>query len=393
MSKSALKHIEHLSVTIGPRGSGTDKEREAHEYVQEALTDLGAETWVENYTARTSTYTPFVLGLGLVLVAEVLFWFIGRTADAQAGALAAFVLSLAALIALILELQGLDNPLRWFVPTAPSQNVIGVTKSKSKHPRRVAILAHVDSHKTPLIWYSPATFMVYRILTTLGLLGLVALMVLYAVFIFSPLAALHTYSLIPAAVILLAWLMVTQAHFTPYTHGANDNASGVGVMLALAEKLKKKPLKNTEIWWVATGCEENGPYGSPDFVRRHKDELKDGTLIVVDNIAGEGTGPVYLTSEGVFFPVKYPADVLALVNEIAEEHPEWGGHAVSQSGAYTDATAGLQAGLKCLTFVGYNRSGWIPNWHNASDVFENVDAEAVDSTEKFVTELLKRLDA
>jgi len=392
MSKSALQHIEHLSVTIGPRGSGTGKEKEGHAYVQRVLDKLGAETWVEQYLTRTSTYTPFILGLGLVLLAEVLFWFMGRTADAQAGALAALALGLAALVSLILELQGLDNPLRWFVPSTPSQNVIGITKSKSKKPRRVAVLAHVDSHKTPMIWYGRATFMVYRALTTLALLGLVALAVMYALSLFAPNAALRTWSLLPAAIILLAWLMVLQAHFTPYSAGANDNASGVGVMLALAEKLKKKPLKNTELWWVATGCEENGPYGSPDFVRRHKDEFKDGTLIVVDNVAGAGTGPVYLDSEGIFFPVKYPADALALANAVSEAHPAWGGRAVSQTGAYTDATAALQAGLKCLTFVGYDKTGWIPAWHNQSDVFENVDEESVENAEKFVMEVLNRLD-
>ena len=38
--------------------------------------------------------------------------------------------------------------------------------------------------------------------------------------------------------------------------GANDNASGVGVVLELMHYYSKKPLKNTEILAVFTGCEE-----------------------------------------------------------------------------------------------------------------------------------------
>ena len=394
MSKSALKHIEHLSVTIGPRGSGTAQEKEGHDYVQRVLDKLGLETRVDPFLARTSPYPPFILGLGLVLLAEGLFYLnAAEGGNPQLGALAALVLSLIALGALICELLSIDNPLRWFVPSAPSQNVIGVQKSRSKNPRRVAVLAHADSHKTPLFFRTPVTFAVYRALTPLGLLSVVALIVIYGWTIAAPSALLRAWSLLPAGPILLVWLMVLQAHFTPYTAGANDNASGAGVMLALAEKLMKKPLKNTEVWWVGTGCEENGAYGSADFVRRYRDQFRDGVVIVVDNVAGRDTGPVYLDSEGIFFPVRYPAEMLRLLKEVSDDNPEWGGRVISQSGAYTDGTAALQAGIKCITFVGYQRDGWIPTWHNPADTFANVDAAAVDNAEKFVMEVLQRLDA
>ncbi len=61
-------------------------------------------------------------------------------------------------------------------------------------------------------------------------------------------------------------------------------------------------------------------------------------------------------------------------------------------GAYTDGAIGIKAGLRCLTFVGYRRDGVIPNWHQPSDIFENVDWDVVKRTEEFVWLLIEALD-
>jgi len=401
MSDTALKHIEHLSVVIGPRGSATPKEKEGHAYVQKTLSDLGCETRTETFLAPTSTYTPFILGLGVVLVAEALFWFVGATPNASAGALAAASLAIIATVSLVFEIWPADNPLRWFIPFAPSQNVIGVAPvggfiTHGEPKQKIAVIAHVDSHRTPFIWQSRRTFAIYRVLTTLGFLSLAALCVIFVIGIFSflePGSTLRTVSLIPTGFVALAWLMVLQAHFTPFTPGANDNASGVGIMLALAERVKQEPLKNSEVWWVAAGCEElSNPYGAADFVRRHRAEFENGRVVVVDNLAGKGADPTYLTGEGILIPLKYPPEMLALAEQIVKEHPELGGRAYAQQGAFTDAAPALKAGLKTIGFLGFTGEGWIPDWHNKSDVFANVDADAVDRAERFVWEVLKQLD-
>ncbi len=50
--------------------------------------------------------------------------------------------------------------------------------------------------------------------------------------------------------------------------GANDNASGVAVLLALAQRLK-----GASVWFVAFGAEEVGLLGSFYFVERHASDL------------------------------------------------------------------------------------------------------------------------
>ena len=387
---SALKHIEHLSQS--PRGSATEQEKAGHEYVQKTLSDLGLETRTETFLSSTSPYLPFILALGLAFVYEALYWFIAGTENAASGALYAFVLIVALLVSVILELSTLDNPLRWFLPVAPSQNVIGVIPASGEAKRKIAILAHVDSHRTPWIWGSRTNFKIYQAVVPLGLVSVILLGIMYLVSVFAPNSALRPLTLIPTAIVALAWLMVLQAHNTPFTHGANDNASGVGVLLSLAEQLKQTPLASAEVWCVATGCEEVGAYGSADFVRRHASEFQDGAVIVVDNIATPDSGPVYLDAEGILLPAKYPPEMLALAEKISTDRPELGARPFTQQGAYTDGYPALKAGLRTLTFVGYTKDGWLPNWHNKTDVFANVDGEAVERTEQFVMEALKRLE-
>lgn len=52
-------------------------------------------------------------------------------------------------------------------------------------------------------------------------------------------------------------------------YGANDNASGVAMLLLLAEKMKRFPaLPPYDIWFVAFGAEELGLIGSQHWVRQ-----------------------------------------------------------------------------------------------------------------------------
>ena len=67
--------------------------------------------------------------------------------------------------------------------------------------------------------------------------------------------------------------MCLHADFTPFSPGANDNASGVAVALALAKELSKKPLSHTEVHLAITGCEEVGAYGMAAFLEQHAAQL------------------------------------------------------------------------------------------------------------------------
>ncbi|MBI3360890.1 MAG: M28 family peptidase [Chloroflexi bacterium] len=388
MSDIALKHIEYLSVTVGPRGTATDKEREAHDYVENTLKELGYETHRDSLQVAPSIYPVFILALFVMLVAVWLFYQFNA-----AGALAASALGIIVAVSTLMELALNDNPLRWFLPVAPSQNVYAVAKPAGEAQKKIVVAAHVDTHRTPLIWASPGMYTVYRVLSTLGMVGLPVGAIVFVVGIFVTNDFLRQIALGLAVLDGLLLLMVLQAEFTKHTAGANDNASGVGVMLSLAARLKREPLADSEVWFVATAAEETGAYGMSDFVRRHEDELDDDTtFLILDSIGGKDTGPCWLRSEMFLLPLNYPARTLGLAEKIAADRPDLGAYSWTVQGAYSDGAIALKEGFDALTLMNYTKKGSIPNLHQPGDTFDRVDPGVVDRTEEFAWEVVRRVD-
>lgn len=57
------------------------------------------------------------------------------------------------------------------------------------------------------------------------------------------------------------------ADATPFSPGANDNASGVAVVLELARRLARDRLRQTEVWLAFTDGEEVGAQEWPPSSR------------------------------------------------------------------------------------------------------------------------------
>ena len=63
-------------------------------------------------------------------------------------------------------------------------------------------------------------------------------------------------------------LVIAMAHAdsVPPAPGADDNASGVGTLVALARSLATEPTPACDVWLVATGAEERPYTGTPDHL-------------------------------------------------------------------------------------------------------------------------------
>ena len=388
MPSRALDHIHHLAGTIGARGSTTPQEREASRYVQERLEAAGLETRWEPFRAPVSGWLPFALAALTGLVALLLVQLGSRWSDG----LAALLMSVAT-ASMFLEMYFRPNALRPLVPKAESQNVWARVPAAGPATRRVVLVGHVDTHRTPWVFTSPGRLAFFRLVTTLGVAGFVVGSLLFTLIALFDLDALRTWSLLLAPVFLTVLALTAQPDRTPFTQGANDNASGAAVVLSLAERLAREPLAHTEVWALASGCEEVGSYGAQAFLARHAAELDGAYAISIDNVAGRGCGPCYTTVEGMVFPLRPAPTLLDAARRITAARPDLDAYALPYTTLHTDATAFMSRGIASLSFVGLTREGTIPEWHQASDTLERIDPSAVERTEAFVLELLRDLDA
>ncbi len=383
----AMDHIRYLAETVGPRGSTTPQEAEAARYAADVLKRLGLEPVTEFFTSARSAWYPYVLFAGLALLAEVLFWAAGRT-----GAIIAAVLTAVALASVLLELAFRPNPFRWILPRGRSQNVWARRMPTGEVRQQVVVMGHLDTHRTPLAFSTDRWVRLFSRLVPVGLVSAIALLVLFIVGAMVPGLLWRILSLPFALVILGVFLITVQADFSPYTAGANDNATGAGIVLSLAERLQREPLAHTAVWLVLSGCEEVGCYGAEDFARRHRGELGRAIWVTLDSVGGAHSSPAYLTYETFLLTVPSDPELLALAERIAARHPEWDAHPHHFRGAYTEGSIAAKYGFRVLTFTSHRRDGVLPEWHRPTDTVEHLDPRVVEHTEAFVWELLQEID-
>ncbi|MFQ5627250.1 MAG: M28 family metallopeptidase [bacterium] len=297
-----------------------------------------------------------------------------------------------AMASAFLELLFLPHVIRWILPKKQSQNVYAIAKAQSIARQKIVLVAHVDSHRTPLIWHSPLTYKIYRLMSTLGMVAFTGLFLSMLICFLVNHEIASYLSALCGFFILLVLIMTLQAELSSFTKGANDNASGAGIVLALAEKFAQAPLLHSEIWFVFTGCEEVGAHGSFDFVKKQRHELGKAKFIAIDNIAGKDTAPRYYVSETLLRKMKYPKEMIDLVRSVADENPEFDAKPYSQRGVYTDGTPFLLSGIPGIAVVGHREDGWIPDWHSKTDTFENVDSHALSRAQGFIEKLVERMD-
>ncbi len=394
MPSTTLQHIQHFTDTIGPRGSATEGEKKAHEYCKETYEGLGYEPHWEEFYSALSGWHPFALALGLMMVASLLFFVMGRGLNAAAGALAAAVLGAFAVVSFFLQISHRDNPLRWFLPVAKSQNVWVVAKPKGEVKRRIVVSGHVDTHRTALAMQSPALWQFFQVLTNLSGVINIALVALFVYGIFNTDPIFRTVALYLNIIPLLGLVFTLQPDTTPFVKGGNDNATGAAAVLTLAGRLKREPLAHTEVFLVNTGCEEVACYGMVDWITRHAGaDVPSADYLILDNIGGKNSEVNYVLDETVLLPFKSDSKLVSLAEAVAKEQPDLAAKPFHYRGLFSELSLSARHGQRALGLLNFDpKTKMPPNFHTARDDFNNVDPEVLDRSERFAWAIMQKID-
>lgn len=380
-----LEHVRVLSVDIGARGSTREGERQGAEYARAQFQKMGLTPIWESFQSARSIFLPHLIG-SLVMMAAFLLYPWGG----QVTAVIAAALSILVLITEVQELGFQHNLYRMILPKGESQNVHAVIPPSGEHKRDLVLAGHLDSQRTPFIFRTPKHVKVYDNFTTVVFITFIAQAVLYTLSIFLPWPWVW-HATIPTAVCALGLAAIClEADSTPFTAGANDNATAAGIVLALAEYFKQNPLQNTRVFAVCTGCEEVQHYGMIDFYKRHRSELKDPKAVVFEMLGC--AGPAWLTKEGIIVPFKADAGLLDIVEGLSKEHPEWDAYPAKISGGNTEMADAVRFKVPAITIFGMTRDGVAPYWHQQADTFDKMDAQIMERNWEFSKALIQRID-
>ena len=389
-AQRALIHAQNLG--RNPRGSATPAERQAAEYAQAKLESLGVtDVRLQPFLGLRSIWLFLALVFGLALVGHAAFWLLPQ----PAGIYPALLLTLLAFclsgFLLWRKFTYRDYPLRNSLPHAPSQNVIAVIPPVGEVHHRVVLVAHLDSHRAVFWFANNFLVTVFALVSMVTLYGVYLAILVYILAILTHLQFFAWIGMALAFFHFLGWFTGVTADLGRYSPGANDNASGVGTILALAERMRGQPLQNTEIWLAFTGCEESGCDGILALIKEHGDMLRDALFIDFEMV-GIGDGLTYIKDEGNIRRHRIPKDVEALLKQAGEP---FGIKAVStpRVGAFTEAGTLWEHGFKaaCIS-AHYRGSPILPEWHRLTDTPARLQVETLERVHTLAWDLLQRLD-
>jgi hypothetical protein len=387
LSQAELRErVEELAAI--ERGSASPGERWAAELIAGELRSLGARVRLEDERVHGTYWWPLGITSALATLGGLAR---SRLLGAAAGALAAGT----AWDDLRLNRRWLR---RYVLPERTAVNVVAELGDPSAD-RTVLLAAHHDAAHAGLVFHPEIPRAVGRRFPKLlersnttppamwGTVGGPALVALGSALGGRLGRAVRRVGAVISAGYLSAMADIGAREVVP---GANDNATGVAVLLSLARAFTEDPPPGLRIMLLSTGSEESVLEGMEAFARRHFAELPpDRTHVLnVDTVGSPRL--LVLEGEGMLGVREYPKEFLALVNRCAEELGIYLVPDLRLRNA-TDGIVALKAGYP-TAMVGSVDSFKTPtHYHWPTDVPENVDFDRVADAARLCEAVVRKL--
>ncbi len=381
------KHVLDLSKRIGARGPGTDGEKAAANYILKTMSDFDVDVDVESFSSWKSDQHSVIILYVAAVSAYALFQF-------------SYPLSIviASLVFLLFQMETYSwGVLSRLLPRSTASNIIGKVAPAGRPAQTVVLVANYDSARSSPLG-RPRVARLFRALSIVSFVSIIAIGLL-AIFgqgaslvkiadetIFTVWLFLMPF---PAYLLVLAVIMLWGESRGRYTAGANDNASGVGVMLSVLDSLAADPLEHTEVWGVATGRGSAGGRGMVALLKRHRQVLKGAYIFNLDHL-GLGDTKI-ITVEGALIGFKASRRLTRLALSTSDMMPgpkmAKGKCRVKRS----DAMVATVRGFRALT-IGGTKGGSYEGWRDDDDVYDRIKRASLDRAVKFVAKLLDDID-
>lgn len=391
-AQKAFLHIQNICRASYGRGSATGMEHKAAEYVLTHLRTLNIhDIETQSFRGLRSIWLFLAFSFGIALSGHASYWLLSPAlGNLIAAAISIPIFGFSGYL-VYRKFSFHDYPLRRFLPHGPSQNVIARIPPTGEANKRIVLIGHLDSHRAVLWFANDILVRIYGYSTPIAMYGIAAAPLLYLT---SALSNLGFFAWLGGILILphlLVWFTGMTADLGVYSPGANDNASAIGSLLALAERLQASPLQNTEVWLGFTGCEETGCDGMINLLQKHGQALEDALFIDLE-LVGIGNRLVYLQNEGVLFPKDIPSDVKTFIEQAGESHglkPI----RVGRFGAFTETGVVWEYGFKGVTLLALRENNdLLPEWHRLSDTPDNLDVSTLAKIHTLVWKILQEYD-
>ena len=376
------KHVQHLCAEIGPRPPTSSAEALAANYCVSVLKDAGLEPRIEPFKGLRSFGSTYIPISATLLLSSL------KGARKHPFKPLGFGLSFSALACYWGENTSRWRPVTEKLSHGASQNVVAVLPPSKEPLARLVLTTHLDSSRSGLA-FDPKQVKGFRRNILVASAAAAASTIAWLL----PRPLRRLISLACSAVFATSLAVLAQREVAGTdVEGANDNASGVGVLLAIAESLAAAPLENTEVWFVFTGCEESGLIGMNAFLDRHSNNLEDAWFIGLDSVGGRDTQTIWVRESSILEPLQADLTLTRLCEEVSKEQPGIRAREGDWRTAGLDTDAAAVRGHRVLSIMALTDDELLPNWHWPTDVYDELDEDALRRCFDFAIGVVRRFD-
>ena len=351
------------------RPSASAGERRAAEFIADRLRALGCDATVEEERAHGGYWWPIGLVNAFAAASGALTL---RRGSRRRRALTA-ALTGAGAAALW---DDLGHGRRWFrravLPHRATWNVVA-EMGDAEAERTVVFIAHHDAAHSGLVFHPVLPRIPLRLAPRLHERAGRSFPLMYSVWLGPVLVCagsilgLRRALAAGTAVAAGATAAMVDIGARASVPGANDNLSAVGAVIALAVRLRERPVEGVRVLLISTGSEESFSEGMQGFGRRHFAELDpDRTEMVCLECLG-GPTLIVVEGEGMLRMRDYPT---RMREALADAAADTGQPIVRglRTTAATDAIIPLRAGYAVATLASVDETKLPMNYHWHNDV-------------------------
>lgn len=373
------------------RPSASEGERRAAESIADRLRALGWPTRVEQEEAHGGYWWPLAAANAIAAAGAALALRRGGALGRLLGALA----GVAGAAAVWDDVSGGELRFRrTLFGRRPTWNVIAEAGDPDAE-RTLLVVAHHDAAHSGLVFHPALSRIGPKLAPGLHERARHTLPIMYAVW-GGPLmvltgSAAAARGLIKAGLALSLGTVAAMADIgaRKTVPGANDNLSAVGVVLALAQRLRDEPVEGLRVLLISTGSEESFSEGMHGFARRHFPGLDPARTEVLCLECLGGPTMIVLEGEGMLVIRDYPPhlrDELATAAAEAGVGIERGIRTV----AATDGLVSMRRGYPTVTLASIDYTKMPLNYHWPSDTPEALCWETVEHAIAVCDRFLRR---
>jgi hypothetical protein len=368
------------------RRPGSDGERAGATLLAQELAGRGSHVELESERVHGTYWVP----IGLCSLAAAVAALLGRGPAAAVG--------LATAVCLADDLDVGRRPLRRVLKQRTAHNVLAQTPTENPSDRTLVIHAHHDAAPTGLVFHPGVAKLTARVAggliervgaTPAPLWGaVIGPAAICAGGLFGRRRLRHAGAAISAG-FAAAMSNIGLSRTVP---GANDNLSGVSVLLEIADALARRPPRRLQVLLVSTGSEESFLEAMVRLGERHFASLphEKTTFLCLESVGSPQL--MLLSGEGLLRLRRYPTGLIATLTRIAAEN----GVSLRAPFRYRLATDGQVPLLGGYPVAVLSSMDWYKapsNYHWPTDRPENLDTDSIAAAVALVEAFVREVDS